>query len=101
MALISVVAPCYNEEENVDEFHRRVTAVFEARPNVALEIVFIDNASTDGTGERLKAIAARDPRVRIIFNARNFGHIRSPYYGLLQASGDAVICARWDGSVVY
>lgn len=91
MSLISVVAPCFNEEENVDELHRRVVAVFDALPQHTLELLFIDNASSDRTSERLRALAARDARVKVILNARNFGHIRSPMHGVLMASGDAVV----------
>ena len=91
MPRISVVAPCYQEEDNVDELYRRVAAVFATRPQHELELLFIDNASSDRTLERLRAIASGDPRVRVIVNARNFGHVRSPMHGVLQASGDAVI----------
>ena len=91
MARISVVAPCFNEEENVDELHRRVSAVFERWPHHELEMIFIDNASIDRTAERLRAIAAADPRVKVILNARNFGHVRSPMHAVLAATGDAVI----------
>lgn len=91
MSRISVVAPCYNEEDNVDEFCRRVFAVFERMPQHELEILFIDNASSDRTSDRLRALAAADRRVKVILNARNFGHVRSPMHGVLQATGDAVI----------
>ena len=91
MPLISVVAPCYNEEENVDELYRRIVAVFDNLPQHTLELLFVDNASTDRTVEHLRMMAAADPRVKVIINARNFGHIRSPMHGVLQASGDAVI----------
>lgn len=91
MSRISVVAPCYNEEDNVDELHRRVSAVLAGFPQHELELLFIDNASSDGTSERLRALAARDRRVKVILNARNFGHIRSPMHAILQAAGDAVI----------
>ena len=91
MSRISVVAPCFNEEDNVDELHRRVSAVFDGFPQHQLELLFIDNASSDGTSERLRVLAAGDPRVKVILNARNFGHIRSPMHGVLQAGGDAVI----------
>jgi len=92
MKLISVLTACYNEEENVGEVCRRVKEVF-AGPlkGYSYEHVFIDNASTDQTVPRLKALAARDRNVKIIVNSRNFGHIRSPFYGLLQCRGDAVI----------
>jgi glycosyltransferase involved in cell wall biosynthesis len=88
---ISIVTACYNEEENVREVYARVKQVFEALPQYAYEHLFIDNASTDRTVPILKEIAAQDKRVKIIVNARNFGHIRSPFHGLLQAGGDAVI----------
>lgn len=91
MSRISVVAPCFNEEDNVDELHRRVCAVFDGFPRHELELLFIDNASSDRTSEHLRALASRDPRVKVILNARNFGHIRSPMHAVLQASGDAVI----------
>ncbi len=89
--LISVVAGCYNEQDNVDELYERVRRVFEALPQYRWEMILIDNASTDHTAERLRALAAADERVKVILNARNFGHIRSPYHAMLQARGDAVI----------
>src|SRR5512146_371880 len=55
------------------------------------ELIFIDNASTDCTVDKIRALAAQDKRVKAIVNARNFGHIRSPYHALMQAKGDAVI----------
>lgn len=91
MPLVSVVAPCFNEEENVDELYRRLTAVAGRLGAHRFEFVFIDNASTDRTVERLRALAAADPRVKVIVNARNFGHVRSPMHAVLQATGDAVI----------
>lgn len=89
--LISVMTPCYNEEGNVEELYRQVKAVFAAMPHYRYEHLFIDNASKDGTPNLLRQIAARDPNVKIIFNNRNFGHVRSPYHALLQAQGAAVI----------
>jgi glycosyltransferase involved in cell wall biosynthesis len=65
-------------------------------PQYRFEHIFIDNASTDGTVDRIKALIARDPSVRLIVNARNFGHIRSPYHGIMQATGDAVISLASD-----
>ncbi len=91
MKLISVMTACYNEEENVAEVYRQVKAVFAALPQYRHEHLFIDNASTDRTVEILRGIAAADPNVRVIVNARNFGHIRSPCHGFLQTRGDAVI----------
>jgi len=90
--LISIVAPCYNEEDNVDELYRRLTeSIVELSQKYDFEIIAIDNHSTDNTVAKLKAIAARDPRVKIIVNVRNFGHIRSPYYGILQSRGVATV----------
>jgi glycosyltransferase involved in cell wall biosynthesis len=89
--LISIVSACFNEEENVAELCDRVRKVFEGLPQYDYEQILIDNASKDRTVEILKEIAARDKRVKIIVNARNFGHIRSGYHALLEARGDAAI----------
>jgi glycosyltransferase involved in cell wall biosynthesis len=89
--LISIVTPCYNEEENVEELYRQVVAVTDTMPQYDWEHIFIDNASVDHTAEILRKMAAADHRVKVIINTRNFGHIRSPFYALLQASGDAAI----------
>lgn len=91
MKTISIVTPCYNEEANVEELYERVRAVMAKLGGYRYEHIFIDNASRDRTVEILKGIAARDTNVRIIVNARNFGHVRSPMHALYQASGDAVI----------
>ena len=93
--LISIVTPCYNEIENIDELTHRIRAVMETLP-YDYEHIFIDNASTDGTAKKIKEIAAHDIHVKLIINARNFGHIRSPYYGMLQAHGDACILIASD-----
>jgi polyisoprenyl-phosphate glycosyltransferase len=94
MRLISVVAPCYNEEANVRELYERVRRVFDDFPQYTLELIFIDNASKDQTVAILRELAEADSRVKVIVNARNFGHIRSPVHAIFQASGDAVIgCA--------
>jgi glycosyltransferase involved in cell wall biosynthesis len=89
--LISIVTPCYNEEENVEELYRQVKGVFDSQAKYAYEHIFIDNASQDRTVEILKGIAAKDKNVKIIVNSRNFGHIRSPQHALLQTKGDASI----------
>ena len=89
MKLISVVSSCYNEEENVEPLYEAVKAIFAGLPQYRYEHILIDNASKDRTAERLRAIAARDTNVKVILNTRNFGHIRSPYHGILQARGDA------------
>lgn len=89
--LISIVTPCFNEEENVEAVYGHVKEVVQGINNIHYEHIFIDNASTDKTVNLLRAIAKKDKNVKVIVNARNFGHIRSPYHALLQARGDAVI----------
>jgi glycosyltransferase involved in cell wall biosynthesis len=93
---ISIVTPCYNEEDNVQGLSEAVKAVMAELPNYSYEHIFIDNASKDRTPSILRAIAAKDKNVKVILNARNFGHIRSPYYGLLQSTGDASIILAAD-----
>ena len=88
---ISIVTACYNEEENVRELIDRVCTVMSNLPQYDYEHIFIDNASHDKTVEILKELAAGDKRIKIIVNTRNFGHIRSPFHGLLQGKGDAVL----------
>ena len=90
-ALLSIVTPCFNEEENVDELYRRINAAIADLKIYRFEFIFIDNASKDGTVAKLKQLARDDPRVKIIVNTRNFGHICSPYYGIMQSSGLATI----------
>ena len=89
--LLSIVAPCFNEEDNIDELYKRVHETISTIGKYRFEIIFIDNNSSDNTVNRLKEIAHKDVRVKIIVNTRNFGHIRSPYYGILQSKGLATI----------
>ena len=91
MKTISILTPCFNEEANVEEVYRRVRAVIADLGRYRYEHLFIDNHSSDRTVEILKGIAAADKNVKLIVNARNFGHIRSPIHALYQATGDAVI----------
>ena len=93
---VGLVLPCYNEEGNVDELYGRIVQVFEGLPAYSFEMLFIDNASTDGTADALKALADRDHRVKVIVNARNFGHIRSPFHAILESAGDCVIAMCTD-----
>jgi polyisoprenyl-phosphate glycosyltransferase len=88
---ISILTPCYNEETNVEELYNRVRAVIADLGRYSYEHVFIDNHSSDRTVEILKRIASADSNVKVIVNARNFGHIRSPMHALYQTTGDAVI----------
>lgn len=90
--LISVVTPCFNEEGNAEEVYLQVKELFEGKLSMYdYEHLFIDNDSTDHTVSILKKIAEKDKRVKIIVNARNFGFVRSSYYGTLQPDGDAVV----------
>ncbi|MBN8216018.1 MAG: glycosyltransferase family 2 protein [Spirochaetes bacterium] len=88
---ISILTPCYNESQNVVALSAAVAGVMARLPDLDYEHVFIDNCSTDETPALLRGLAAKDRRVKLIFNARNFGHVRSPFHGLLQCRGDAVI----------
>lgn len=89
--LITIVTPCYNEEDNVQELTRRITEVFDKLPNYDFEQIYIDNCSEDSTVDIIKQLAEKNPRVKLIVNSRNFGHIRSPFHGLLQGNGDAIM----------
>lgn len=91
MKKISIVTPCYNEEENISILYKEVKRQFSNLPQYEYEHIFIDNSSTDNTVGVLKEFAKTDKNLKIIVNSRNFGHIRSPYYAMLQADGDAVI----------
>ena len=89
--LISIVTPCFNEEANIDELYRRVKLAISGVDKYDFEFIFIDNHSEDNTVEKLKVLAANDYAVKVIVNTRNFGHIRSPYYAILQSRGVATI----------
>ena len=91
MKKITVVSGCYNEEGNLEELLRQLRTVASKFPQYEWDYLIVDNCSTDRSPEILRAAAAADRHLKVIFNARNFGHIRSPYHGLLQAQGDAVI----------
>jgi polyisoprenyl-phosphate glycosyltransferase len=88
---ISIYTACYNEEGNVEELYNRVRTQIAKIGRYKYEHIFIDNSSTDNTVAILKRIASLDHNVKVIVNARNFGHIRSPHHALLQTSGQAVI----------
>jgi glycosyltransferase involved in cell wall biosynthesis len=91
MRAISVVSGCYNEEENLREFYARIVATFNQLPDYTYEIILADNCSTDRSRDVLREIASHDPQFKVILNANNFGHIRSPFNALLQATGDAIV----------
>ncbi len=92
MKKISIVTPCYNEQGNVTELYNQVKKEFEnLSDRYCYEHIFIDNVSIDNTRKELLELASRDHNVKLIFNAFNAGHIRSPFYALQQANGDAVM----------
>jgi glycosyltransferase involved in cell wall biosynthesis len=94
--LISVVTPCFNEEENVQDVYQQVKDVFAQIPDYRYEHIFIDNSSTDKTVSILREIAKNDFSVKVIINSRNFGVARSPYHALMQSRGDATIVVMAD-----
>jgi len=93
--LISIVTPCYNEEGNIDELCQRISAVMDTLP-YDYEHICIDNCSTDSTVLKIKEKAVEDERIKLIVNTRNFGHIRSSYYGMLQSQGAACVLIAAD-----
>ena len=97
MKTISIVVPCYNEEENVIPLSRAITALFEKElADYRYELIFIDNDSRDRTRELLRGLCQSDPDIKAIFNAKNFGQFNSPYYAMLQTSGDCTILMAAD-----
>jgi dolichol-phosphate mannosyltransferase len=88
LSLVSVVAPVYNEDATIEEFHARVCAALDGLP---FELVLVDDGSTDGTPMKLETMAANDPRVRVVYLSRNFGHQTALTAGLDHAGGDAVV----------
>lgn len=102
MKTISVLIPTYNEEDNVEAICKAVQAeIKENCPEYNYEIVFIDNKSTDKTRDILEQLCKEDNRVKAVFNCKNFGQFNSPFYGLLQTSGDCTIllCADFQDPV--
>jgi dolichol-phosphate mannosyltransferase len=93
LGLLSVVVPVYNEADTLSELYDRITAAVEGVP---FELVFSDNASTDGTAEALRELAERDERVRVVLLSRNFGHQASLTAALTEASGDAIVMLDGD-----
>jgi glycosyltransferase involved in cell wall biosynthesis len=96
MTLVSIVTPCFNEEDNLEELHERIRLVMSGLKKYKYEHLVIDNASTDRSAEVLRGLAKKDKHLRVIINTRNFGHIRSPYHAILQARGDIVIALASD-----
>ena len=91
MKKISIVSNCYNEVENIPELYIRCMNILHKFPEYEYEFILEDNYSTDGTRDVLRNIANQDKNFKVILNSNNYGHIRSPYNAILQASGDAII----------
>ena len=92
MKKVSVLIPCYNEKENVVPMSEAIDNIFKTEcAQYDYELVFIDNNSTDGTRDLLRGICEKNKKVKAIFNAKNFGQFNSPYYGILQTTGDCTI----------
>ncbi|MBR2353055.1 MAG: glycosyltransferase family 2 protein [Clostridia bacterium] len=96
MKKISIMVPCYNEEENVVPMSEALVAQMEQMPQYDYEILFIDNCSLDNTRPLLREICAKNPKIRAIFNSKNFGQFNSPYYGICQTTGDCTLCVCCD-----
>lgn len=97
MKKISILIPCYNEVENVVPISEAVVETLEKDlPQYDYEVVFIDNASTDGTRDKLRIICAGNERIKAILNVTNFGQFNSPFYGMCQTTGDCTICMCCD-----
>lgn len=95
--LISILIPCYNEVENVQPISEAIVNEFVTKlPQYDYEIVFIDNFSTDGTRKKIEQICKINPKIKAIFNAKNFGQFNSPYYGMCQTHGDCTIAMCCD-----
>lgn len=101
MKKISVLVPCYNEEENVVPISEAIVAELQKLSEYDYELIFIDNCSKDKTRELLAHLCENDSKIKAIFNAKNFGQFNSPYYGLLQSTGDCtiLICADFQDPV--
>jgi glycosyltransferase involved in cell wall biosynthesis len=87
---ISIVTPTFNEEQNIEKISNDISVEME-KLNIDYEHIIIDNNSIDQTQNIIRQICKKNKKVKAIFNSRNFGHVRSPYHGLLQSSGDATI----------
>jgi len=94
--LLSIVCPCFNEEDNIFPLYERLSKVLRSIENYNFEIIFIDNSSTDKTVDKLRELANKDSQIKVIINSRNFGHNRSPFWALLQTSGAASVIMAAD-----
>ena len=98
---VSIMIPCYNEEENVLQITHAVVQQMEMLPQYDYEVLLIDNCSRDNTRALIRQVCAENPRVKAILNVKNFGQFNSPYYGLCQTTGDCAIsiCADFQDPV--
>ncbi len=102
MSKVSILVPTYNEEENVKPLSEAIIREFETElPQYEYEIIFIDNDSQDNTRKLLRELCNDNPNIKAILNAKNFGQFNSPYYGLLQSTGDCTIllCADFQDPI--
>ena len=95
MSKITIVTPTYNEKENIEQLCEDIKKEMN-KINLDYEHIVIDNSSTDGTIDILKKICLKNKNVKGIINSKNYGHIKSPFYGILQSSGDACILMAAD-----
>ena len=95
MTKISIVTPTFNEEQNIKKLCSDIRNEME-KLNIEYEHIVIDNASTDKTIDIIKEICETDKKVKVIINAKNYGHIKSPVYGLMQCKGEACILMASD-----
>ncbi|MCJ7856653.1 glycosyltransferase family 2 protein [Lachnospiraceae bacterium NSJ-143] len=102
MKKVSIMIPCYNEQDNVHQIFNAVRDLFQKNlPEYDFEVVFIDNKSTDNTRKLLRELCLKDNHAKAIFNMKNFGQNNSPYYGLCQTTGDCAIllCADFQDPI--
>lgn len=101
MKIVSILVPCYNEEDNVIPISEAIVAQMEKLPNYDYELLFIDNCSTDNTRSLLREICSKNKKIKAILNVRNFGQFNSPVYGMCQTTGDCTItiCADFQDPV--
>lgn len=92
MKKISIMVPCYNEVENIEPISQTIVGILETElPQYDYEVLFIDNASTDGTKYKIEEICEQNKKIKAIFNVTNFGQFNSPFYGMCQTTGDCTI----------
>ena len=94
--MITILTPCFNEVDNVTELVDAIINIGKKIPDIKMKHLFIDNASTDGTVQKLRTLSDQYDHIQVILNNRNYGHIRSPMHGLFQSEGDAVVVMASD-----